>query len=104
MLVCIKRVLFDVFIKLTNCFIIYFPMKKSIMFALFALSVTFIMAGPEDNDGDTSLANPYTICLSDKGNNTGRCKERVDGYGSSCVKAGILQSKNCYDDMIKPEV
>lgn len=79
-------------------------MKKKIMFALFAMSATFIMAGPEDDNGGNSLANPYTICLNDKGNNTGRCKERVDGLGSSCVKAGFLQSKNCYDDMIKPEV
>lgn len=77
-------------------------MKKKILFILVAMSTGFIMAEQEDNNGDSELANPYTICLGDKGNNTGRCKERIDGYGSSCVKAGVLQSKNCYDDMIKP--
>lgn len=74
------------------------------MFALFAMSATFIMAGPEDDNGDNSLVNPYTICLGDKGKNTGHCEERMNGQGSSCVTAGWLEIKDCYSDMVKPEV
>lgn len=77
-------------------------MKKKILFILFAMSTGLIMAEQEDNNGDSELANSYTVCLGDEGNNKGRCKERADGYGSSCVNAGFLQSKNCYDEMIKP--
>jgi len=77
-------------------------MKKRIIFGLFAMSTGFIMAGSIEGDMDTSLTDAYTICLSDPGNNTGRCKERVDGNGSSCVKAGFLQSKNCYGQIVKP--
>ena len=79
-------------------------MKKKFMLVLFVMSAGLIMAGPEDDNGDTSLADPYTVCLSDKGNNKGCCKERVDGLGSSCVKVGLLVSKDCYDEIIKPEV
>ena len=79
-------------------------MKKKVLFILLVMSTGLIMAGPEDNNSDSSLVNPYTICLADKGHNTGRCKERVDGLGSSCVEAGYLQTKNCYDDMVKPEL
>ena len=77
-------------------------MKKKIMFIVLVMSTGFIMAG-KGNDESTFALQPYTICLGDEGHNSGLCKSRVDGLGSSCVEAGFLQSKNCYGQMNKPE-
>lgn len=40
-----------------------------------------------------ALANSECIASSDS--NAGTCKQRTDGLGDSCVKAGFWDTKNC---------
>lgn len=69
---------------------------KKFAFVLFC-SVYILAFAEKQNPGiEPTPLNPYTICLGDKGHNTGHCSERKDGLGSACVDAGFLQSKNCY--------
>lgn len=76
-------------------------MKKYILLFAFSLSTFVAIAEKETPNPDPDPIKQYTICLGDDGHNTGHCSERVDGLGSSCVKAAFLQKKNCYDEQIR---
>lgn len=41
--------------------------------------------------------------MGDKGHNDGHCAKRKDGWGSACVKANILQRKDCYSQKPREE-
>lgn len=69
---------------------------KKLITVIFCLTATVIFAKKTDNTGDKDLADVYTVCLGDKGHNTGHCSTKMNGYGSACVKAGFLQGHNCF--------
>lgn len=74
-------------------------MKRIFSIIIFFVAIT-ALAEKADNDGKNELARDvHTVCLGDKGHNTGHCSSKMNGYGSACVKAGFLQGHNCFDSM-----
>lgn len=44
-----------------------------------------------------AMAKTESICLGEENHNIGTCKQNADAStGSSCVKAGLFDSKNCF--------
>jgi len=43
-----------------------------------------------------SLAKSEQVCLGDGGRNTGKCKDNVGGWGSSCVAPGFWDDVDCF--------
>lgn len=72
-------------------------MKKILSIMIF-LAATTVLAKKEVSNPNQP-ADVYTVCLGDKGHNTGHCSSKMNGYGSACVKAGLLQGHNCFSSV-----
>lgn len=77
-------------------------MKKTVSM-LFCFVCSIVLAENRPVETIPTPLNPYTICLGDKGRNDGHCAKRKDGLGSACVKANILQRKDCYSQKPREE-
>lgn len=73
-------------------------MKKILSIMIF-LAATTVLAKKAVENNPNQPADVYTVCLGDKGHNTGHCSSKMNGYGSACVKAGLLQGHNCFSSV-----
>lgn len=73
-------------------------MKKCILLSVvLCVIMAFAMAETLPTQGSTTtISDIYTICLGDKGHNTGHCSEKTNGLGSACVKKKLFQRRDCY--------